>query len=875
MRLLVLLALFLSPAALAYEGAKRTEVDGGVHVPVLTKEPTLRDFVKAAYPPEAEGAGLEARVRMLITISADGTVRDAEVIEPVGNGFDEAALAAVRAFVFTPAEVDGVPAPIQIEYAYNFTLQVADAGVAELDAGPPAPPRAHLKGRLITRGNRTRIEGATVRCMNPEAGDGEAISDSEGFFDLELNAGPCKVKVIANEFEPFETLETLAALETTEVVYYVMPKLVGYETVVRGQREKKEVVRRTLERAELQKIPGTFGDPVRVIQNFPGVARAPFLSGALVVRGAKPSQTLTFLDGVEIPLLYHLGGGPSVVNGEFLDKIDFYPGGFGARYGRAVGGVVDVSTRRGSADTLHGVVKIDIQDASLFVEVPITDQISVAAAARRSYIDALLPLVLPKDPEGGTLLVLPVYWDYQARVDIGKRGAENNFSLMAFGSDDILRVIATGGGRNRDFSVSLHTTFHRLVGNWTWRKGNVSFKLTPYAGYDLGQLDFGIANIRADQYELGLREDLSIDVNEHLTIRAGADILYDHITGSAEIPNIGNINYASFPGAEPQVALQKFSRVLGSFDGALYLELELKAGPFTLTPGLRSSHAYLSRGQIRHAFDPRLYARFEPWEGTAIKGSIGLYTQPPDAQNMEPPPFGSPGLTHERAFQSSLGIAQRITDNINIDVTGYYNRRFENVSSPGPTVLNENGSVTTERFANMGLGRAYGLEVMLRHEVTKNFFGWIAYTFNRAEERTAGSGNPYRLTANDQTHIFTFVGSYRLPFGFEVGARFRYVTGVPKSPLAHTFDIFRGDANNYVGTFGETRSGRVKDFHQLDLRIDRAFTFDRWTFSVFLDVQNVYNQANVEGSFFDYRFRQEIEVPGIPLLPVLGIKGNL
>ena len=93
--------------------------------------------------------------------------------------------------------------------------------------------------------------------------------------------------------------------------------------------------------------------------------------------------------------------------------------------------------------------------------------------------------------------------------------------------------------------------------------------------------------------------------------------------------------------------------------------------------------------------------------------------------------------------------------------------------------------------------------------------------------------------------------------------------------IAHTFDIFRGDANNYVGTFGETRSGRVKDFHQLDLRIDRAFTFDRWTFSVFLDVQNVYNQANVEGSFFDYRFRQEIEVPGIPLLPVLGIKGNL
>jgi TonB family protein len=876
MRLLALLGLFLSSAALAqYEGAKRLEVDGGVHIPVLTKEPSVAHFVQADYPPEAQAQGLTASVRMLITIAADGSVSDVKVIEPVGNGFDEAALAAVRGFEFTPAEVDGVPAPIQIEYAYNFSLEVFDAGVPDLDAGPPAPPKAHLKGQLLARGSRNRIEGATVRCMNKKAGGEEAISDSEGMFDLLLNAGDCKVKVIGNEYEPFTTLETLLPNETAEVVYYVMPKVVGYETVVRGAREKKEVVRRTLERQELQKIPGSFGDPVRVIQNFPGVARAPFLSGQLVVRGAKPSQTLTFMDGVEIPLLYHLGGGPSVVNGEFLDKIDFYPGGFGARYGRAVGGVVDVTTRRGSADTLHSVVKVDIQDSSAFVEVPITDGISISAAARRSYIDALLPLVLPKDPEGGTLLVLPVYWDYQARIDFGKKGATNTGYVMAFGSDDVLRVVATGGGRNRDFTVNFHTTFHRVVGNWTYRSGNTTLKLTPYVGYDLGRLDIGIANISADQFEIGLREDLNIEVNEHLTLRTGADILYDHITGSAELPNIGNINYVAFPGAEPAVELQKVSRVLGSFDGAVFLEAELKVGMLTVTPGIRASHAYLSRGEIRHAFDPRLYARLEPFEGTQIKGSIGMYTQPPDAQNMEPPPLGTPTLTHEKAFQSSLGVAQKITDAINIDVTGYYNRRYENVSSPGPTRLNPNGTVTNERFANMGLGRAYGLEVMLRHEVTKDFFGWIAYTFNRSEERTAGTENGYRLTANDQTHILTFVGSYRLPLGFEIGARFRYVTGVPKSPLQHSYDLYRADANSYAGTYGESRTARVKDFHQLDVRIDKSFTFDLFTITAYLDIQNVYNQANVEGSFFDYRFRQEFEVPGIPFLPVIGLKGSL
>jgi TonB family protein len=876
MRLLALFGLLLSTSALAqYEGAKRLEIDGGVHIPVLTREPTVAAFVQAEYPAQAQTDGLAAAVRLLVTIVADGTVSNASVIEPVGNGFDEAALDAVRKFLFTPAEVDGAPAPIQIEYVYNFVLEVPDAGAPELDAGPPPPPKAHLKGRLLARGSRTRIEGATVRCLNASAGNAEAISDPEGLFDLELNAGECKVKVIGNEYEPFNTLETLLPNETAEVVYYVMPKVVGYETVVRGAREKKEVVRRTMDRQELQKIPGTFGDPVRVIQNFPGVARAPFLSGQLVVRGAKPSQTLTFMDGVEIPLLYHLGGGPSVVNGEFLDKIDFYPGGFGARYGRAVGGVIDVATRRGASDTLHGVVKVDIQDSSLYLEAPITEGISLAGAVRRSYIDALLPLVLPKDPEGGTLLVLPVYWDYQVRADFGKKGSTNTGYVMAFGSDDILRVIATGGGRNRDFTINFHTTFHRVVGNWTYHSGNTTLKITPYLGYDLGRLDFGIANISANQYELGLREDLNIDINDHLTIRTGADIVYDHITGSAELPNIGNINYAAFPGAEPATPLQKVSRVLGSFDGAIYLEAELKAGMLTVTPGLRASHAYLSRGEIRHAFDPRLYARLEPFEGTQIKGSIGLYTQPPDAQNMEPPPFGTPTLTHEKAFQSSIGVFQKITDNLNVDVTGYYNRRFENVSSPGPTTLNPDGSVTTQRFANLGLGRAYGVEVMLRHEVTKNFFGWVSYTFNRSEERTAGTDTAYVVTANDQTHILTLVGSYRLPFGFELGMRFRYVTGVPKNPLDHKYDLFRADNNTYAATFGERRSGRVKDFNQLDLRIDKAFTFDRFTFTAYLDIQNVYNQANVEGSFYDYRFRQEFEVPGIPFLPVVGIKASL
>ncbi|HEY0881305.1 MAG TPA: outer membrane beta-barrel protein, partial [Archangium sp.] len=582
----------------------------------------------------------------------------------------------------------------------------------------------------------------------------------------------------------------------------------------------------------------------------------------------------------EIPLLFHLGGGPSIVNGEFLDRVDFDPGGFGARYGRAVGGVVDVASRRGAADTWHGVAKVDLLDASLFVEVPLSKTVSVAAAARRSYVDALLPLFLPKDPQGGSLLILPAYWDYQVRLDVGgKKGdklldGQSTYSLFAFGSDDTLKVVATGGGRNRDVTVDTQTTFHRLIGSWNHRNGNTTFKLTPYAGIDLAKVSFGPATLNADQYNLGVRGDLAVEVAPWFTLRAGTDIYHRTLVGKAELPVLSGVQFVSFPGADPKVESQQVRAVVESFDGALYTEADFGLGPVTATPGVRVSHAVIN-GQVRNAADPRLWVRYQMLENTALKGSIGLYTQPPAGTDMEPPPFGTPSLVHEKAFQSSLGVSHKFTDFINIDLTGFYNRRYENVVSPGKTTVNDDGTVTTTRSANLGLGRAYGLEVMLRHEVSKNFFGWVAYTFNRSEERRAGTTNEYVVSSFDQTHILTVVGSYKLPFGFEIGARFRYVTGRPKSALIHEYDVFSADTNSYSGRFGPARATRIKDFHQLDIRIDKNFVFEKWTLTAYIDVQNVYNQANVEASFFDYRFRTEFEVPGIPILPVIGIKASL
>ena len=90
--------------------------------------------------------------------------------------------------------------------------------------------------------------------------------------------------------------------------------------------EGEDATRHTVSQSELTTVPGTFGDPLRVIQNLPGVARSPYGLGLLIIRGSSPQDSGVYVDGHRVPLLYHFLGGPSVLTPDLIDRIDFYPG---------------------------------------------------------------------------------------------------------------------------------------------------------------------------------------------------------------------------------------------------------------------------------------------------------------------------------------------------------------------------------------------------------------------------------------------------------------------------------------------------------------------------------------------------------------------
>jgi hypothetical protein len=161
----------------------------------------------------------------------------------------------------------------------------------------------------------------------------------------------------------------------------------------------------------------------------------------------------------------------------------------------------------------------------------------------------------------------------------------------------------------------------------------------------------------------------------------------------------------------------------------------------------------------------------------------------------------------------------------------------------------------------------------LRYKPQGRFFGWLAYTLSRSERRDA-PGEPLHRYDFDQTHILTALASYKLGRGWQVGGRFRYVTGSPYTPeIGGVMDY---DAGAYAPiTAKSVNSARLPDFNQLDLRIDKAWKFSAWQLSAYLDVQNVYYRKNAEGIAYNYNYTQSSVVSGLPILPIIGVRGEL
>jgi TonB family protein len=839
----------------------------------LTQEPTLVHPVEARFPEGRVDAGVGATVLLSIDIGADGTVTDAKVLSAPQGAFDDAALEAARQLVFTPAQVDGQPAPVRIQFKTEFAWRAPPAP-EPVDAGAPS---VTVRGRLLSAGKREPVVAASIT-----AGEHDALSDAQGQFELTgLPPGEAKLKVVAPGFEVFESTEALVVGERTEVTYFLRAAS-GFETVVRESRERREVSQVKLAVAEMKMIPGTNNDAFRVVQNLPGVARSPFGGSAFIVRGSKAWDSRIYVDEIEIPQLFHFGGLTATVNSNTLERIGFQPGNFGADYGRSIGGLVEAEVRTPSKSGLHGYADVNVFDASALVEAPLSADWSVSASGRYGFTQAVVPWALKTfAPDAAIGFALaPQSWDYQVRAERRVGSSKNRLFIAVFGASDRWALLAPNVFVDQDFeggnsSAGNSELYNRLVVGLDQRlTDRLTFVSRNAVGFDINEQNGSVQEIffHTQQVPVQLRERFKLEVPEaNLNVGFGFDGLVTPVTFDAQEPPVFKANQLP----DPYVT----RRLIAQTEHTVYVQPGLFAdatwAPFKWLQVRGGARVDGELAVMKKAWvNPRLGVRVAATKDLAFKLGVGLYQQPPDYRSGElSPVFGNPGLLPEGAWHFAAGGEYKLFDFIELDVQGYYKALFNQARQ---TLESGDGSDISipgaeSRYSSTGYGRAYGLEAMVRIRPTKRFVGWVAYSLSRFERDYYG-GVAYAPGPLDQPHNLIAVASVSLPYNFTVGARFRFTSGPLVTPVLSS--IFDANANQYVALPGLPWSQRLANFGQLDLRVDRRWVFDRWSLSAYADVQNVTNRKNPEALTYNFNYTKSAVVSGVPILPTVGLRGE-
>ncbi len=90
---------------------------------MITAMPKVLEEIRPLYPDSAKKKGIQGRVIFEIIIGPTGRVRQALLIQSLGDEFDKAAKDAIMKFKFRPAKMDKQSVAVKIKYAINFVLE--------------------------------------------------------------------------------------------------------------------------------------------------------------------------------------------------------------------------------------------------------------------------------------------------------------------------------------------------------------------------------------------------------------------------------------------------------------------------------------------------------------------------------------------------------------------------------------------------------------------------------------------------------------------------------------------------------------------------------------------------------------------------------
>ena len=357
-------------------------------------------------------------------------------------------------------------------------LTVSSSGrAAEPSPSPSIKPAAILvkiEGHLREKGTRNPLPHVNVYSFSgPDFDEDEnnvpikTTTDDKGYFSIEVPEGETKWVISLAGYNRLRRRDRQLAGNNSPVREFFLEKVsyLTYETTVYGQNEKRDDKTKSLDRSQFLTVPGANGDPVKAVQNLPGVNRSSFASGQVIIEGSSPNDTRFNIDSQNVPIIFHFGGLSSVVFPEAVDHVDYLSAGFGPEFGQSTAGLVNLTVKDPQTDRMHGLAFVDLLNTGAMVEGPINDHSSFMLAARQSYIGFVLRAVLPKNNKSFNFTAAPDYADLMTEYRF-QVTPKDSFKFLGVGSRDTLGFLFSQPAKEDPSirgSFSTETDFYRLI----------------------------------------------------------------------------------------------------------------------------------------------------------------------------------------------------------------------------------------------------------------------------------------------------------------------------------------------------------------------------------------------------------------------------
>ena len=568
----------------------------------------------------------------------------------------------------------------------------------------------------------------------------------------------------------------------------------------------KQAAEHALGARENEVLRSSLGDSFNAVESLPGTV--PVFSGVpyLLVRGAPPSGTAQYYDGVPVPALFHLALGPEITHPSLIGGLVFHPGVAPARYGRRTGGVLSA---RGPSAAEHASGEIEgrVLDAHGLLRLR---EPALTVNARLGYPNLVLEAI-----DSNAVLA---YWDYLARDDIAL-DSRDHATVLVFGAGD--RV-----GDRLDPGEDIVLQFHRALLRLTRDTPRLSIGGQVYVGYEHGRLG---ADLTASQARFGPSSWLELHRPDGTRVRVGLDMeakLARVHHDQQDSMGMGTNPPAAEPGTpdsflpdiEPDISFTAgpedivdrtplAGRAERNAVGA-YGELALApARSVEVELGVRTD-LWLIAGRSEQSFDPRALVRVHATPELTLHAGAGTTHQ----GAVSPIPI--PGLSDfeldyglQSAIQSEAGLSLQLPGSFELSATGFYHRLSDLVfleliidcegnSDPlapllfGPGVARRIPLCETHGLPR-GDGNAYGGELLLRRNLLERVTGWVSYTLAWADA-TADDGTEF-VPQYDTRHVINAVLTQDWGAGWTSGQRLHYRSGKPAVNTVFDFTTFDFD----------------------------------------------------------------------------------